>query len=440
MSSDGYEPWSRYPKMRQSAVVLSRNDAALPIEPGSGFYLPFGNGRSYGDSCLCEGGTLLDCRGLNRVLSFDAEAGVIRCEAGTLLADLLDLVVPHGWFLPVTPGTKFITLGGAIANDVHGKNHHLRGTFGRHVRAFELLRSDGDPKICTPSENGEWYRATIGGLGLTGLVTWAELQLMPIKSDRIDESVTRFANLAEFMDLVGSSDASSEYTVAWVDSLASGDKLGRGLFMCGRHVEDPEKATLKPRRGARFSVPFTPPVPVINTTSLKIFNELFYRKQLGKERRRTIHYEPFFYPLDSIGKWNRLYGPNGLLEHQSVVPLADGIEVVRELLGRTIKAGLGSFLTVLKVFGNVASPGLLSFPRPGITLALDFPNQGPATFRLLNELDAVTRDAGGAVYPGKDGRMSAASFQAFFPQWRELLPYIDPRFSSSFWRRVTAAG
>jgi FAD/FMN-containing dehydrogenase len=437
MSPERYQSWGRFPHVRQGAVVLRERNARLPIEPGSGPYLPFGNGRSYGDSCLNDGGVLLDCRGLNRVIAFDPERGIVSCEAGLLLSEILELIVPQGWFLPVTPGTKYVTVGGAIANDVHGKNHHRRGTFGCHVRAFELLRSDGTRKACSACENADWYRATIGGLGLTGVVTWAELQLLPIESDQIDEEVIRFANLDEFVKLAHESDATHEYSVAWIDSLSSGDKLGRGLLIRGRHAQR-GNGGLKAYGGPRLSVPFTPPFTMVNRVSLKIFNAIYYRRQLATLRRRRIHYEPFFYPLDSVRSWNRLYGPRGLLEHQSVIPLASGIDAVREMLERTVKAGLGSFLTVLKIFGDVASPGLLSFPRPGLTLALDFPNKGLATFRLLDELDAVTRAARGAVYPGKDGRMSAESFQAFFPQWRELVPFIDPHFSSSFWRRVTA--
>ncbi len=439
MRLDAYQSWGRFTRNHQSAVVLTRRNDPLPIEANGGSYLPFGNGRSYGDSCLNEGGTLFDCRGLNRVIDFDTDRGLIRCEAGVLLADILDLSVPNGWFLPVTPGTKFITLGGAIANDVHGKNHHIRGTFGCHVRAFELLRSDGERKICTPTNNASWYGATIGGLGLTGVVTWAEIQLMRIESDQIEETVIRFANLEEFLELVRVSDATHEYTVAWIDSLAGGDKLGRGLFIRGKHAARQGNLALVPKRGRSFSIPFTPPVAVINNTTLRLFNAAYYRRQLSTVRSRCVHYEPFFYPLDGIRAWNRLYGPKGLLEHQSVIPLSGGIEVIRELLNRTLNSGLASFLTVLKVFGSLASPGLLSFPRPGLTLALDFPNRGPSTLRLLDDLDAITRSAGGAVYPGKDGHMAPASFQAFFPQWRELVPFIDPKFSSSFWRRVTAA-
>jgi FAD/FMN-containing dehydrogenase len=440
MSSERYQSWGRFPKVRQNVLKLSDRGAPLPVTASGGPYLPFGNGRSYGDSCLNDKGVLLDCRGLNRIASFDAHTGIVKCEAGVLLSELLEFAVPRGWFLPVTPGTKFVTVGGAIANDVHGKNHHRRGTFGCHVLAFELLRSDRSRRICTPENDAAWFGATIGGLGLTGVVTWAELQLVPIQSDRIQAEVVRFSSLQEFVDLAHQSNSIDEYSVAWIDSLATGKNFGRGLFIRGNHhAQRTDVASLSPGSGQLFNIPFTPSIPLINRASLKLFNALYYRRQFGKSRRRLVHYDQFFYPLDRIGDWNRLYGPSGLLQHQSVVPLAGGIEAVAEMLMRTIHAGLGSFLTVLKIFGSMPSPGLLSFPRPGVTLTLDFPIQGKATFDLLEELDAVTRAANGAVNPYKDGRMTAESYQAFFPRWRELLPFIDPLFSSSFWRRVTSS-
>jgi FAD/FMN-containing dehydrogenase len=338
--------------------------------------------------------------------------------------------------LPVTPGTKFVTLGGAIASDVHGKNHHWRGTFGCHVRAFELLRSNGERRTCSATQEAGWFNATIGGLGLTGLITWVELQLIPIRSDHIDMEVVRFASLHEFKELAQNSDVNYEYSVAWIDSLATGSSLGRGVFVRGNHAT-PEEPTLTAGPPPRIKIPFTPALTLINRSSLQLLNAVYYRVHSRSIRRKLMHYENFFYPLDRVLDWNRLYGPHGLLQHQSVVPFPSGIPAVYEMLARTIKAKLGSFLTVLKVFGNVASPGLLSFPRPGITLTLDFPNQGPRTFRLLDELDKVTLAMGGAVNPCKDARMSAENFQAFFPRWREFAAFVDPMFSSSLWRRVS---
>ena len=431
------QSWGRFPLARHTVVRLEDCKSPLPLDRMDGrSCLPFGNGRSYGDSCLNDGGVLLDCRGLDRILSFDPASGVLVCEAGILLSAILDVIVPSGWFLPVTPGTKFVTVGGAIANDVHGKNHHKKGTFGRHVRRLELLRSDGERLLCSAHENAEWFRATVGGLGLTGLITWAEIALVPIAGRWIDREIVRFGNLEEFLDLAGDADRTSEYSVAWVDSLATGKSLGRGLFIHGNHAAVAGRRAAERRKKPRLAVPFEPPFTVLNRAVLKAFNTLYYRKQLGKVERAVVDYEPFFYPLDGVVAWNRLYGPRGLLQHQSAVPLENGLAAVKEMLERTNRAGIGSFLTVLKVFGNVRSPGLLSFPRAGLTLTLDFVHQGERTLSLLDELDGVVRQAGGRANPYKDARMSAASYHAFFPAWKELLPFVDPKFSSSFWRRV----
>ncbi len=437
MGGNQYLSWGRHPVVAQSAIALHWRDQPLPIGGHeSKTFLPYGNGRSYGDSCLNADGVLLDCRGLDRYIAFDREQGVLRCEAGVMLADVLDLIVPEGWFLPVTPGTRFITVGGAIANDVHGKNHHRAGTFGCHVRALELQRSDGSRLLCTPEQNSDWFRATVGGLGLTGVITWAELALKPIDGPYIDEEVIRFRSLDDFFQLSDESDKRFEYTVAWIDCLASGNSLGRGLFIRGNHAQSVtgHSAATSPRR---LNFPLDPPFSLLNSFTLRAFNALYYRKQRADHSRHRRHYEPFFYPLDAVGHWNRIYGTKGFFQYQCVVPQDRGSEAMAELLGRIAASGTGSFLAVLKAFGGLPSPGLLSFPRKGLTLALDFPNQGNKTQRLMDQLDEVTRDAGGAVYPAKDARMSAADFQRYFPLWRELQPFIDPRFSSSFWRRVT---
>lgn len=437
MAINQYPSWGRYPVVAQSAVALHWRDQPLPIGEYDGkTFLPYGNGRSYGDSCLNADGVLLDCRGLDRFIAFDREQGVLRCEAGVMLADILELIVPQGWFLPVTPGTRFVTVGGAIANDVHGKNHHRAGTFGRHVRAFELQRSGGNRLLCTPEQNSDWFQATVGGLGLTGLITWAELVLKPILGPCIDEEVIRFRSLDEFFELSEESDQRFEYTVAWIDCLASGNSLGRGLFIRGNHSES--TASRRASRSARSVVfPVDPPFSLLNSLTLWTFNALYYRKQRADRTRHLTHYEPFFYPLDAVREWNRIYGSKGFFQYQCVVPRDRGGETMAELLGRIAASGTGSFLAVLKAFGDLPSPGLLSFPRKGLTLALDFPNKGDKTHELMDQLDEVTGSAGGAVYPAKDARMNAADFQRYFPQWRELEPFIDPRFSSSFWRRVT---
>ena len=438
MTGPLYQSWGRFPSAEHDVHCLSaRPDdwqlAKLPDRP----LLVFGNGRSYGDVCLNDGGVLIDCRALNRIISFDEERGVLHCEAGVLLSDILQRIVPKGWFLPVTPGTKFATIGGAIANDVHGKNQHRSGTFGCHLTCFELLRSDGTRLRCLPTENADYFGATIGGLGLTGVITWAEFTLKKIPSPYITQEVIRFSSLSDFFELSATSDRAFEYTVAWIDCLAKGRSLGRGLFMRGNHAE-PEVCPQQTKPRLQFTFPFDPPFALVNNLSLRLFNTLYYYKQLRKHAKSVVHYDPFFYPLDTIRFWNRMYGSRGFLQYQCVVPPDDAPAAIEEILDRIAIAGTGSFLAVLKTFGDRTSPGLLSFPRPGVTLALDFPYQGKTTLDLFERLDEITRAAGGAVYPAKDGRMSANSFRAYYPHWRELVPFIDPRFSSSFWRRVTS--
>lgn len=424
--------WGRHPTAQQTLVALHDRTAPLPDFEGSA--LPYGNGRSYGDSCLNDRGTLLRTRGLDRFIAFDAERGVLRCEAGVLLADILALVRGRGWFLPVTPGTKYVTVGGAIANDVHGKNHHVAGCFSRHVLGFELLRSDGSRLHCSPTDNAAWFAATVGGLGLTGLVTWVELQLKRVRGPYLNCETHRFGHLREFFALSEASEPDYEYTVAWVDCTARGSALGRGHFIRANHAPTAE-GPAPPRR--RLRVPVTPPVCLVNGASLRVFNALYYHRQRRPVAHALCHYEPYFYPLDAIGEWNRLYGPRGFFQYQCVVPPQASEAAITELLQRIAAGGDGSFLAVLKVFGQQPSAGILSFPRPGTTLALDFPNKGEATLALLDRLDDVVAAAGGAVYPAKDARLSAARFRRYFPQWESMQPYLDPRFSSSFWRRVT---
>jgi len=426
------ESWGRYPRVRQRTVELHRRENLLAA--GDGSWLPHGNGRSYGDVCLNDGGTVLHTAGLDRFIAFDPATGVLRCESGVQLHEILALTVPQGWFLSVTPGTRFVTVGGAIANDVHGKNHHVAGSFGDHLRAFELLRSDGTRLHCTSSENTDWFAASIGGLGLTGLVTWAELQLRRIASPLIAAQSIKFGRLDEFFALSGASDRDFEYTVSWIDCAARGKSLGRGIFLRGNHAPAGAGAARAPTHSP--GLPFTPPISLVNSLSVRAFNLLYWHRQRQTMRRSVGHYAPFFYPLDGIAHWNRMYGPRGFLQYQCVVPPADAADALLELLDQISASGNGSFLAVLKQFGNRSAPGLLSFPRPGTTLALDFPNDNGPVFALLDRLDAVVSAAGGAVYPAKDARMSGAHFRQYFPRHEAFIPYIDPRFSSSFWRRV----
>ena len=423
--------WGRFPHAEQHIVPMRWRDAPLPAT--SGTLLPYGNGRSYGDVCLNDGGTLLDTRGLGRFIAFDTAPGVLRTEAGVLLGAILETFVPRGRFLPVVPGTRFVTVGGAIANDVHGKNHHTVGSFGCHVRAFELLRSDGTRRLCSREENTDWFTATIGGLGLTGVITWAELQLTAVQSAYFDAETIRYDRLDDFFELSEESAPTFDYTVAWVDCSARGAALGRGVFSRGNHAR--LGAAREPRK-AGWRMPFTPPFALVNGASLRAFNALYFHRASKIARRTHVHYRPWLFPLDGIRDWNRIYGPGGFLQYQCVLPPAAARDGMRELLELVAASGQGSFLAVLKQFGAIASPGLLSFPRPGTTLALDFANRGRRTFALMDRLDDITGGAGGVTYPAKDARMSGQNFRRYFPAWRRFSTFIDPAFSSGFWRRV----
>lgn len=435
-----YQSWGRYPQAQQNAVQLRWVADSLPQAAAQDdTLLPYGQGRSYGDSCLNNGGTLLLTDKLDRFIHFDRAEGLLRCEAGVTLADILRLIVPQGWFLPVTPGTKFVSVGGAIANDVHGKNHHRAGTFGCHVTRFELLRSDGSRLLCSPQKNAEWFAATVGGLGLTGLITWAEIRLKPIANPFISTGTIRFANLDEFFELTAAAEADYEYTVAWLDCLAGGRRFGRGLLMRGNHAAPQLSGLPCIHEPQGRSFPVNAPNWILNKLSIRSFNFAYYHRRRSKTVNGLSHFASFFYPLDALSSWNRIYGRRGFLQYQCVVPDDGGHTAIRSILEKIVTSGQGSFLSVLKTFGDIPSPGILSFPRKGVTLALDFPMRGAGTLALLDGLDAIVRQAGGRVYPAKDARMSPETFRSYYPQWHEFSRYIDPRFSSSFWRRVTAA-
>ena len=429
-----YSSWGRYPHAHHRRIHHVNWADQLPevlrgAEAGS--LLPYGLGRSYGDSCLNDGRDLIACARLNRILGFDCETGLLICEGGVSLSEILEVCVPKGWFPAVTPGTRFVTVGGAIANDVHGKNHHRAGTFGCHVRRLGLLRSDYGLIECSPEVNGNWFRATVGGLGLTGVIAWAEIQLRPIQGPMIDTVTLCFRSLDEFLDLSNESDAKSEYTVAWIDCFSG--SATRGVFFCGNHSAEPGQS--KPRIGPK--VPFPLPAWLLNRWSMKSLNSAYYAWHCFKRGSAVAPYDRFFYPLDSVRQWNLVYGKRGFLQYQCVVP-ETCLPAFKEVLDLIRRAGMGSFLGVIKRFGAVEPPGILSFPRSGLTLALDFPMRSRRTLRLLSELDRVVQNSGGALYPGKDARMSAAMFQASFPQWRVFQSYIDTQLSSSFWRRVTS--
>jgi FAD/FMN-containing dehydrogenase len=430
-----FESWGRFPRYPGRIVPMHwQQDFPANIAGLHNGALPVGMGRSYGDSCLLKDGNLVLTTGMNRLLHFDPATGILTAEAGLTLAQILDFAVPRGFFLPVTPGTKYVTLGGAIANDIHGKNHHVAGTFGNHVTRFELVRSDGSRRICSPTQDPDWFSATIGGLGLTGMITWAEIRLKPIVSRMIDYEGIQFHGIDEFLALTEQY-RNVEYTVSWIDCASTGRNFARGIFMLGDHSRVPGE--LKPSPQPRLVFPFEAPGFALNHTTVSLFNTAFFHKQMKPRVQALQDYEPFFYPLDKVLHWNRMYGKSGLLQFQYAIPWESAREATITILGEIAKSGLASFLAVLKAFGDVPSPGLLSFPQPGITLALDFPIKADLTFPLVERLADMTLYFGGRLYPAKDAAMTAAQFQSFYPQWEQLARFRDPVITSSFWERVT---
>ncbi len=430
----GILSWGRYPKVVHQRIHRPAWNDQLPeilegAAPGS--LLPYGLGRSYGDSCLNRGRELIDCCRLNRILGFDESTGLLRCEGGVSLADIIDVFLPKGWFLPVTPGTRFVTVGGAIANDVHGKNHHCAGSFGAHVRQIGLHRSNDGLVLCNSEHNSDMLRATIGGLGLTGVVAWADLQLKRVAGPWMDAELVPFRSLNSFLALSAESNDRFEYTVAWLDCFA-GKKL-RGIFFRGNHAAE-RGNDFHPKHGPKL--PFALPAWMLNRYSVKAFNAAYYRIHAARKGAGLVAYDSFFYPLDSMRQWNLLYGRQGFLQYQCVIPETN-LAAFEELLARIAGSGMGSFLGVLKQFGSALPAGMLSFPRPGLTIALDFAMRGERTLQLMESLDEIVLQSGGALYPAKDARMSPALFEASFPRWHGFVPYIDPKMSSSFWRRVT---
>lgn len=416
--------------LHRTVSLAERADAPRLIREGLPG-LAHGMGRSYGDSCLNPGGTLWQTRSMSRMHAFDATTGRLTVEAGVLLRDIQRLMIPRGWCLPVTPGTQIVTVGGAIANDVHGKNHHRHGSFGDHVTRLTLARTDGETILCGPDQQPGWFAATVGGLGLTGVILEAELQLIPTPGPWVEAETLSYANLDEFFSLSDGSEAGWEHTVSWIDCITGGG--GRGIFMRGNPVprgNHPEPVAREK------TMPFTPPVSAVNSLSLRAFNSAYFHLNRWKAGRTVTHYEPFFYPLDNLHEWNRMYGPKGFFQYQSVVPRLGGREAVQAMLKAIAKSGNGSFLAVLKTFGERQPVGMLSFPMPGVTLALDFPNRGAGTLKLFETLDAIVREAKGRIYPAKDARMPKDLFVAGYPRLNDFVTYRDPGISSGLSRRL----
>jgi FAD/FMN-containing dehydrogenase len=394
-----------------------------------------GLGRSYGDVGLNPEGICLSVTGLNRFVSFDLQTGVLECEPGVSIRDIQNTFAPRGWISPVTPGTSFVTVAGAIANDVHGKNHHTQGTFGNHIIEMTILRTDGSSIVCSREVNGDFFRATIGGLGLTGIISRVSLQLSKIPSPWVETETVPFGDLDEFFQLSRDSESDFESSVAWFD--CSTKKAGRGSFIRGNHV--PSEKPFKEAEEPKLSIPFTPPFSLVNSLTLNPLNSSYFRlKQIAKGKKLESLWS-FYYPLDGVGNWNRAYGPKGFFQYQSVIPKSNALEATKEMLSVISDSGLGSSLAVLKTFGKIKSSGLLSFPMEGVTLALDFPNEGEKTGDLFKALDSIVLAAQGRLNPSKDARMSPGMFTQGYQNHEKFLEYRDSGISSGFSKRIFGA-
>lgn len=407
--------WGLYPRARCRVVRPSGPEEALGLVQTLEAAIPRGMGRSYGDASLAP--VVLDTTALNRLLEFDSQSGVLYAEAGLSLDKLLRWSVPRGWFLPVVPGTKFITLGGALASDIHGKNHHWFGSFSRHIKEIELLTSGPCLKTCGHDKESELFEATAGGMGLTGMVLRMKLQMLPIETAYIRKTTYRAKNLEEILQLFDEQNAAA-YSVAWIDGTASGKNLGRSLLFTGEHATRDQlpanlrKNPFKAHSAPVLHIPFHFPSLVLNHLTVFLFNKFYYTLSDGSGRSRIVHYDPYFFPLDAVNGWNKIYGRNGFLQYQFVLP-RDKSQALKEILTRISRSGQASFLAVLKLFGSYTGR-FLNFPMPGYTLAMDFPNR-PAVHRLLDELDQLVLQAGGRLYLTKDARMKASSLAAQYP-------------------------
>ena len=436
--------WGRYP-IQPCELERPERYADLRASPdtGTSTVIARGQGRSYGDAALNQNGRVILTERIDRMLSFDVKLGILKAEAGTTLADILPVIVKQGWFLPVTPGTKFVSLGGCIAADVHGKNHHHVGSFAKHVRGIELIMADGSQKSCSATENTEIFWATVGGMGLTGIIGEVTLQLVPIQTSKMQVQQHAAKNLEQLFNLLQDPSLDDHYSVAWIDCLATGEQLGRGIAMFAHHAtssEYPNKNPLvsKPRR--MRSLPFDFPAWVLNPFSISLFNKFFYSKESRKKTPFLSDYDSYFYPLDAIGNWNRMYGKRGFVQYQCVIPDKTALVGITALLNTLSGSRRASFLAVLKRFGEQGE-GLLSFPEPGYTLALDLPLRDKGLFSLLDKLDNIVLEHGGRVYLAKDSRLSAESFKTMYPRyeaWLKIKQTLDPahRFTSSLARRL----
>lgn len=396
--------WGNYPKI--SSEITRLHDANAPVLKLSHEkkVIARGNGRCYGDASLGE--SVISTLELSNFIEFDAKSKTITCEAGVLLSDLLEFLVPKGFFIPVTPGTKFITVGGAIAADVHGKNHHKDGCFSSFVESFKLFVGPGEIIQCSPAENDQLFYRTFGAMGLTGIVLSVTFKVIAIETSFIYQESIKASNLDEIFALFEDS-AEWKYTVAWIDCLQKGKSLGRSIIMRGESAsldqlnKKQAKIPLKVHNNRIKNIPFYFPSFVLNSLSVKLFNWAYYLKQFRKKQTSVVHYDQFFYPLDSIGEWNKIYGKPGFIQYQFVLPMENSKAGMRAVLEEIANSGLGSFLAVLKLFGENDPRFYNSFPIEGYTLALDF-KYSKKLSGLVERMDQIVLDSGGRIYRAKD--------------------------------------
>jgi FAD/FMN-containing dehydrogenase len=411
--------WGNYPKMDSEVKSFSFTSQLAELMKSTGHFIPRGNGRCYGDASLAY--TTISTLNYNRILSFDTVNGIFECQSGLTLDKILEVIVPKGWFLPVTPGTKFITVGGAVGSDVHGKNHHVDGSFSNHVIDMDVMITDGSIVTCSPKENPDLFEATCGGMGLTGMITRIKFGLKKIETSFVKQKQIKASNLEELVALFEKY-KDYTYSMAWIDCLTKGKHFGRGILIVGEHAKESElsesqkKKKLAVHGKMKITFPFNLPSWVLNTRTVKAFNFLYYGKNFKKEINNVVPFEPFFYPLDAILHWNRGYGKKGFVQYQFVLPLSSKQGLV-EILKRISDEGLGSFLAVLKVFGKQKS--MISFPEEGYTLALDFPVRD-GLFKFLDELDQIVLQYGGRLYMSKDARMKPEVLTNGYPRLEEF--------------------
>lgn len=435
-----FSGWGRYPVQECVGWRPEKLNGLLLPQP----MIARGQGRSYGDAALNQDGNIVLTERIDRFLEFDSDTGVLRAEAGVTLAQLIDVCLPRGWFLPVTPGTRFVSLGGCVAADVHGKNHFGDGAFSAFVDSISLQLADASVVDCSRADNSELFWATVGGMGLTGVIRDVTLRLKPVESASVRTVHVRAADLEQAFAGLAPQNGEYDYTVAWIDCLARGRRLGRSVIMHGRHATREEAGAkgdaLQRKYRKPRSLPMDFPSWALNPLSISAFNALYYRYQGRRRAPFLTGIDPYFYPLDGIHHWNRMYGKRGFLQYQCVLPEKDAFDGVRRILERLAASRRASFLAVLKRMGP-ESGGLLSFPMAGYSLALDLPLCGSKLFDLLDELDQQVITAGGRVYLAKDARLDAGSLGAMYPrldQWRAIKQQVDPqaRFTSSMARRL----